>query len=162
MAAGVLWLHVWLAALAIALPLLVGGRAIVISGDSMEPTLGRGDVVVAAAPPSSGALRRGSVVTFREGPLLVTHRVVQTNRDGTITTQGDANPDADSTDVQRRSVVGVARMVVPDIARPRQWAADGRWVAFGGWLALLALTPLGLNRRRMERAIARFANRYAA
>ncbi|MFN8050667.1 MAG: signal peptidase I [Acidimicrobiales bacterium] len=150
-----LWLHVWLAAVAIALPLLAGGRAVVVAGDSMEPVLHRGDVVVAADVTRSTPPSVGQVLTFRTEGQLVTHRVVSIDTDGVARTQGDANRDADSTPVRPRMMVGLARLVVPAIARPREWVTEQRWGVLAAWIVLIAASPVALDDRRLERLIAR-------
>ncbi len=66
---------------------------VVVTGESMRPTLARGDLVVYRRTDTAGA---GEVVLFaREEGGLVVHRVVAPDAHGTLRTKGDANASAD-------------------------------------------------------------------
>jgi len=147
-----------------ALPALIPGwtSAAIMSG-SMSPSIRTGDVVVASSSDGEN-LGLGTVVMF-EGPSrpgYVTHRIVEINEDGTYTTQGDANPGADSTPLRPEQVVGTGRILVPLIGLPYVWISNEEWVtlAVSAVVMLLALwlsryafiDPFGLSIRGDVRA----------
>ena len=71
-------------------PTVAGGRSayVIVAGASMEPTLRRGDLVIARAAES---YQVGDIVTYQHptvGPVI--HRILQADN-GTYTLQGDAN-----------------------------------------------------------------------
>jgi len=118
----------------------------VITSGSMTPALRPGDVVV-AVPPDRDALGEGAVVVFSDPnrPGLITHRLVAVNSDGTYVTQGDANPNSDSTPLAADQLVGVARLRVPYVGLPMAWLGSGDWDVLGLWL-LATLLILWLAR----------------
>jgi signal peptidase len=81
-----------------------GYRAYAVRTGSMAPTYPTGSLVV-DRPVSGDRLRPGTVVTFRVGDELVTHRLVAVGPGG-LQTQGDANRSADPWTLQRSDVVG--------------------------------------------------------
>ncbi len=91
-----------LAGAVVVVPRVLGATPLTVLSGSMEPALSPGDVVV-VRPVDPGELRTGDVVTVQPvsgDPTLVTHRVVQVDRDGTdvtgLVTRGDANGAADA------------------------------------------------------------------
>lgn len=77
----------------------VNGRDISrVQTGSMEPTIMVGQYVI-SKPAVGGELTKGAVITVQAdanyGGLPVTHRIIDVAADGTITTQGDANPGPD-------------------------------------------------------------------
>lgn len=141
------YLLVALAGVAIALPMIVGMSAFVISSGSMSPALSVGDVVVASEP-TIGSVAPGSVVVF-ENPVdpdtWVTHRIVGSNADGSFISRGDANLQVDSTPVDMGQIVGIGRVVVPHIGLPAHWLAQGRFVLLGLW-AVVTLSSVAFMR----------------
>ena len=76
-------------------PTVAGGRSayVIVAGASMEPTLRRGDLVIAR---QSASYQVGDIVTYLHptvGPVI--HRLIAVD-DGTYTLQGDANAWTDS------------------------------------------------------------------
>ncbi len=65
-------------------------RVIALHGESMAPTLRRGDALVVTPPPAG--LEPGMILVLRVGSELVTHRLIAVAPDGRLITQGDANP----------------------------------------------------------------------
>jgi signal peptidase len=84
----------------------------VVTGDSMSPSVRRGDVCVVARGSEAGV---GDVVVYRavSGGRPVLHRVIDVKPDGTLATKGDANETPDAELVARDSVVGKVVRVVP-------------------------------------------------
>lgn len=130
-------------------PMAWGWTSSVVTTGSMLPLVKPGDVLV--VDPSSTP-RRGSVVLVRDPGVptgQVAHRVVAVNKDGTLTTKGDANPTEDSVPRARTDVVGVARLLVPNagrlaLLRSRPSAEIQGWAA----LTLGAALTFALTHRR--------------
>lgn len=81
-----------------------------ILGDSMFPTLKKGDVVsVRSSQPED--IREGTIIVFHHWPSnLTTHRVVAIHKCGGETiyeTQGDNNPVPDNYGVRYSEIIGV-------------------------------------------------------
>ena len=104
--------------LAIALPLAVGGRSMVVRSGSMTPAIRTGDVIV-VRPIAPTEAEVGDVVTFQDpdgsGRLLV-HRVRAISREGgqvAATTQGDANTTQEHWKVPADGTIGTVAYRVP-------------------------------------------------
>ena len=131
-------------------------QPVLVTSGSMEPGLSPGDTVLVAGP-GKVALEKGTVVTFRDGDGLLTHRIIATHPDGSYTTKGDASPSPDTRRLTSDRIVGVGRLVVPEIGRPFLWRWQGDDGAFRLWTALtlvaagFASLPVlrRLRRRRM-------------
>lgn len=89
----------------------VFGKSIlrVVTG-SMEPSLQVGDYIVIEKTDTS-QLEEGDIISFYSDQsdikgMLVTHRIVGRNDDGSYITKGDANPVTDSVNVSPESIVG--------------------------------------------------------
>ncbi len=81
-----------------------GYRLYAVQTGSMAPTYPTGTLVV-AAPATGRAPEVGSVVTFRAGGGLVTHRVHALTADG-FKTKGDANRVPDAWTIPTRQIMG--------------------------------------------------------
>lgn len=139
-------LTLWAAA-----PALLGWQPTTVVSGSMEPHISRGDVV-SARPIPSGSLQLGMVLLVDDpdhADRLRLHRLVGFNPDGSLTLRGDANPNADSTTVNREAVHGVGALRVPYVATPLLWLQEKAWVSLiimvGVVLALVAATGLDRN-----------------
>jgi len=151
--ATLLGLALWSAA-----PALLGWHPTTVMTGSMQPRLAPGDVVV-SRPVAPAEVRPGQVLLADDpdqpGHLRM-HRYVETGTDGVIVTKGDANPQADSTPIERSAVHGVAFLRVPSVASPVLWIREGRWVevataALALSVVLLLCTVDGSLRRRGAR-----------
>jgi signal peptidase I len=102
--ATLLGLALWAAA-----PALIGWQPTTVMTGSMEPRLAPGDVVV-SRPVAPSDLRVGKILLADDpdqpGHLRM-HRYVEDGPDGTLVTKGDANPQQDSTPLERSAVHGV-------------------------------------------------------
>lgn len=92
-------------------PVSVFGYSILkVMTGSMEPTLGTGEYIIVKKTPVSD-LAVGDIITFyTEDPeirgLLVTHRILAINPDGTMVSKGDANPVEDYVAVAPDKILG--------------------------------------------------------
>jgi signal peptidase I len=147
------WLWFVAACVAITLlPILIGWRPYVVQSGSMEPRIDVGDVVL-AAPASSADELLGRVTVFDDPAhpgTTKTHRVIGLNADGTLTTQGDANPTADSSPVPFKDVKGLGRLLVQFTGLPLIWARTGQWLYLVGFLLSLALAAVAASRDRED------------
>jgi signal peptidase I len=103
-------------------PSFIGGPAsyVMVSGESMEPTLSSGDLVVTQ---KEDAYRVGDLVAFRvpkgehgEGALVI-HRIVRGTAADGFTTQGDNNDWLDPWSVKAADIVGKKWVSVPGAGR---------------------------------------------
>lgn len=112
-----------------AAPAALGWSPTTVVTGSMEPRIAPGDVVVARPVPAS-ELRQGLVLLADDpdqvGHLRM-HRYVEDGTDGTLVTKGDANPQQDSTPLERDAVHGVAVLRVPFVGLPVLWVREGAW-----------------------------------
>jgi len=137
------------AAISRGLPAVAGWSTAVVVGGSMEPVLSPGDVI-AFAPYGGQALAPGAIIAFDDPAhpgVIVTHRVVATNADGSFQTKGDANATPDSTPVPPEAVIGIARLVSPGAGLPFYWWRTGNIVSFAVWIALSAAALVLATRR---------------
>ena len=113
--------------------LVLGWSPLVVVSGSMEPSIRAGDVVLIEEV--DHLVGPGTVVAFDDGNGFVVHRVVDVDRDGSYTTQGDANRQPDSTPVSSEQIAGQGRLLVPYIglARVVGWVW---WVAVGLLIAV--------------------------
>ena len=151
--ATLLGLALWAAA-----PAVIGWQPTTVMTGSMEPRLAPGDVVV-SRPVSAGEVRMGKILLADDpdqpGHLRM-HRYVEDGPRGTLVTKGDANPQQDSTPLERSAVHGVAFLRVPFVGAPILWIREGEWIKTGmlalGLLAVLALCTIDGSLRRLVAA----------
>ncbi|MEM1332360.1 MAG: signal peptidase I, partial [Actinomycetota bacterium] len=118
---------------------LAGWGPVVVTSDSMRPTLDAGDVVLVSADASIG---QRDVIVFERGDALIAHRVFAVEDDFFIT-KGDANASPDTDPVAASDVVGAGRLVIPMVGLPIVWAQTGQWLPFVGWSLLTGAGILG-------------------
>jgi signal peptidase len=110
---------------------VLGGRALVVGGASMEPTIPRGSLVL-VTPAGPEGYRLGDVVTVQQGASTpYTHRISRlTELRGLpyVETRGDANAQPDPAIVPITAIVGRAAYSLP----------------FLGYLSLILGTATGL------------------
>jgi signal peptidase len=118
---------------------VLGGRALVIGGGSMEPTIPRGALVL-ARPAGEGAYAVGDVVTIQQGASTpYTHRITRlAELKGVpyVETKGDSNAQPDPAIVPRAAVVG--RIVVSLPLLGYLSVVLGTAAGLAGFLALCA------------------------
>ncbi|MBT1546479.1 S24/S26 family peptidase [Curtobacterium aurantiacum] len=148
--ATLLGLALWAAA-----PALIGWQPTTVMTGSMEPRIVPGDVVV-SRPVGSGEISMGKVLLADDpdqADHLRMHRYVEDGPRRTMVTKGDANPQQDSTPIERSAVHGVAFLRIPYIGAPIQWISTGEWgrvvLLALGLTALLALCTIDGSLRRL-------------
>jgi signal peptidase I len=111
-------------------------HAFVITGESMQPKIDLGDVVIVGPPGGlfGHSLATGEIVTYRLGGQLVTHRIVSVDAEG-LTTRGDAVGVNDARPVKVSQVEGVV------LARLPKLGLIPRFLTSRHSLPLLALIP---------------------
>ena len=83
----------------------------VVSG-SMEPEISIGDYIIVKKPKIEDINTR-SIITYEKEDVLITHRVVRINDDGSYVTKGDANNVEDDGDVKFENIIGVCAFNIP-------------------------------------------------
>ena len=81
-----------------------GYRVYAVRTASMSPEYPVGSIVV-DTPPDADGVTPGTVITFRVGDGLVTHRVYSASEEG-VTTKGDANETPDAWTIPEEFVIG--------------------------------------------------------
>jgi signal peptidase len=116
-----------LAVAVIVLPLLVGGKALTVLTQSMEPGLPPGTLIVVRPTPVDD-ITIGQVLTYQiesGKPALISHRVISriNGLDGTTSfvTLGDNNDVADPNPVQEVQVVGTLWYSIPKLGYVNNW-----------------------------------------
>ncbi|MDD5605544.1 MAG: signal peptidase I [Dehalococcoidales bacterium] len=87
-----------------------------VKSESMTPTINMGDLILIGPPDGlfSNGIGPGTIITFRYGNELVTHRIVSL-QDGSYITKGDATEEPDSTPVESSQIVGTYIFKVPKL-----------------------------------------------
>ena len=136
-------------ALALAVPLALDARPLVVLSGSMEPALHTGDVSVVGSIAPLDA-RPGDIVTFRDpdnADRLITHRVRAMHVQGdavVFRTRGDANNVSEHWRVQASGEIGRVIYSIPKLGWVLSYArSKGVFVLLlGGALALLLVLEL--------------------
>lgn len=133
-------------------PMLFGMTGSAVFGPSMKPHIQAGDVVLSHALSKDAPTPMGRVVTFRgssdgKSTSLIIHRIVGTNKDGSLITAGDSNIQVDSAPLNRADIIGQAYVLIPWVGLPLLWLTSGEFVPFSIWvvvtLAALAVEGVG-------------------
>lgn len=132
------------------LPIVIGWRPFVVESGSMQPRIDVGDIVL-AAPETDPQTLLGRVTVFddpeRPGSTK-THRVIAINDDGTMTTKGDANPNADTAPLRIEDVRGLGRLLVTFAGLPMVWMHTGQYFYLGLFLLSLIVASYLVGRDR--------------
>lgn len=136
------------------LPASVGGRStyVVVDGESMEPHLHTGDLVVARP---TARYRIGDLVVARAGGGIVVHRIVAGNETTGWRTQGDNNDWLDPWTVRSNDIIGRVVVEAAAIGVMLAWIREHP-SEFASLSALLGLAlSLPWRRRRVSRVLRR-------
>ncbi len=93
-------------------PMVGGYSALIVLSGSMEPTIMTGEVIVIHAEPE---YKLKDILTYRDGSILVTHRIVNVTND-TYTTRGDAN-NTDDPPIKKSQAVGKTIFHIPYLGK---------------------------------------------
>jgi signal peptidase len=114
----------WLAS--IILTLVIGALAFIhlspeydiylVRSESMKGTINMGDMIVSAPVnnPFNITVKPGTIVTYKHGKGLITHRIKEVNWD-IVVTKGDASEDIDPWKVRFSDIKGVYLFRIPAI-----------------------------------------------
>ncbi|MCW2765513.1 MAG: signal peptidase [Nocardioides sp.] len=132
-------------------PMLWSWSSYVVRSASMEPSISRGDVVVAQPFTRGDRVPVGRVMVFDnpstpDHPTLLVHRVVERYDDGTYATAGDANAGYDTSPLTGEEFRARATILVPYVGSPFVWMTDGNFLLLVGW-ALLTVAAFVLASR---------------
>jgi signal peptidase I len=133
-----------------AMPALLGWHPTTVVTGSMQPNIMPGDVV-SARPVSSTDLKLGMVLLVDDpdhANQLRLHRLVRFSPDGSLVLRGDANPQEDSSHIDRQAVHGVGAVRVPYVATPILWLHERAWTRLAILVALIltVVAATGLDR----------------
>lgn len=109
-----LFILLFVCIMALSLPRLFGYQFVTIESGSMEPALHVGSACL-IKPVDTFHLKEGDIITFEAGKnsVIVTHRILSVNSDGSFVTKGDANEGADQSRVKPEAVVGKVFVSIP-------------------------------------------------
>ena len=95
-------------------PSFFGIKTYVIISGSMKPDYNIGDVVVAKNT-NANSLKEGDVISFRQGQIIVTHRIIKVENSNKLVfkTKGDNNNSEDSGEVTANLIEGKVLFKVP-------------------------------------------------
>ena len=102
------------------LPTVLGFTGVTVISGSMEPEISVGDYVIIKKP-NKEDIQKGTIITFEQDGVLVTHRVEGVVSDGVYSTKGDANNTVDSQLVKFENILGTSVLVVPKFGKLLLW-----------------------------------------
>ena len=102
------------------LPTVLGFTGVTVISGSMEPEISVGDYVIIKKPRKED-IQKGTIITFEQDGVLVTHRVESVVSDGVYSTKGDANNTVDSKLVKFENILGISTLVVPKFGKLLLW-----------------------------------------
>lgn len=145
----VLIIFVIIAIAPIAIPKAFGVQAFNVISGSMEPTISVGSIVYVRNVEFE-ELSKGDVIAFESGASVVTHRIVEINKeDKLITTKGDANNTEDFNPVSYTNVIGRMIAHFPIYGTIVAWLTDtvGKMVAVVVLVIGAVLSYLGEDKK---------------
>ena len=87
-----------------AIPMPLGFGLAEVLSDSMYPTIKTGDVIMVVP---KDEYKVGDIVAFEDGSMIVTHRIIDENEDGTFVTKGDyIGNSSDDMPLQEKYIIG--------------------------------------------------------
>lgn len=91
-----------------------------IETGSMTPTIRVGDAVLIDKKVNKDKLKVKDIIAYKnKDGILVVHRIIKINSDGTFITKGDANNSADTLYVNKDQIKGKVKLKIPFIAYPK-------------------------------------------
>ena len=98
-----------------------------IGSDSMSPTIHKGDAVILKKVNEKENLKKGDIVAYSRGKLIIVHRIKEIKKEKGKTyyiTKGDANNGTDPREVYQNQVKGIVKFKIPIIAWPTVWLTE--------------------------------------
>lgn len=87
-----------------AIPMPLGFGLAEVLSDSMYPTIKTGDVIMVVP---KDEYQIGDIVAFEDGSMIVTHRIIDQNEDGSFVTKGDyVGNSADDMPLKEQYIIG--------------------------------------------------------
>lgn len=102
------------------LPTVLGLTGVTVISGSMEPEISVGDYVIIKKAKKEN-IRKGTIITFEQNSVLVTHRVESIVSDGVYSTKGDANNTVDSELVKFENILGTSILIIPKLGKVLLW-----------------------------------------
>lgn len=91
---------------------IFGYKSYIIKTNSMEPTIGINDVVIAKKVEKK-EIKKGDVITFLQDGEVITHRITQIDEEGNYTTKGDNNNIEDTFKITYDNIEGKHILTIP-------------------------------------------------
>lgn len=91
---------------------IFGYKSYIIKTNSMEPTIGINDVVIAKKVEKK-EIKKGDVITFLQDGEVITHRITQIDEEGNYTTKGDNNNIEDTFKITYDNIEGKHVLTIP-------------------------------------------------
>lgn len=98
-----------------------------IGSDSMKPVISKGDAVILEKVNDKTKLKKGDIIAYNNGKLIIVHRIKKITGKGkntSYTMKGDANNGTDPRAVYRNQIQGIVRLKIPYIAWPTVWLTE--------------------------------------
>lgn len=95
------------------IPSVFGHTYLNVLSGSMEPEISTYDLTIGKKVKDSNTLSVGDIITFRDGDMLVTHRIIEIIDGNVYRTKGDSNAFADENLVERSNVISLIKYKIP-------------------------------------------------
>lgn len=95
------------------IPSIFGYTYLNVLSESMRPELKSNDLIIGKKLNSAEGLDVGDVITYKDNQLLVTHRIISVNDDGSFVTKGDANNVEDKVNVTESMIISDYSFKIP-------------------------------------------------
>ena len=98
-----------------------------IGSESMKPTIRKGDAVILEKINDKTNLKKGDIIAYNNGKLIIVHRIKEIEGTGENTAyvmKGDANNGVDPRKVSRSQIKGIVKFKIPYIAWPTVWLTE--------------------------------------
>lgn len=124
-------------------PSLFGCSAAVVISGSMADSIAVNDIVIIQ---KQDAYAEGDIISFENGNMLITHRIIA-QEDGAFITKGDANNTADPFPVSPPQIAGKVVLIIPKLGVMIQFfnTPAGRGMLFVA-AVLLVIVPARIQR----------------
>lgn len=87
------------------IPKIFGCTYLNVLTESMEPEIKVKDLAIGAPVKDVSKLQAGDIITYKDGRMLITHRIIEVKENGNFITKGDANDAPDINEVAKKQIV---------------------------------------------------------